>query len=162
MTRSTGLRKSTRLGGQGQIRDLLRFTWGWLSHVGRSWALTLLGLLTLERILNGGLRAPNPPELLSLIPVTALTIAVGWKLLKYHVDGSVVARRMSELADLGTGTLILAFALSEMTGGPTSLLIHWEAYLLGFVFSTYLAGLWFAALEVMIGAMLPRPSDGLL
>ena len=55
----------------------------------------------------------KPPELLSLIPVTALTIAVGWKLLKYHVDGSVVARRMSELADLGTGTLILSFCVDR-------------------------------------------------
>ena len=146
MTRSTGLRKSTRLGGQGQIRDLLRFTWGWLSHVGRSWALTLLGLLTLERILNGGLRAPNPPELLSLIPVTALTIAVGWKLLKYHVDGSVVARRMSELADLGTGTLILAFALTEMTGGPTSLLYPLVYAVLAFGYRFLRAdwhGLWY-------------------
>ncbi len=164
MTRSTGLRKSTRLGGQGQIRDLLRFTWGWLSHVGRSWALTLLGLLTLERILNGGLRAPNPPELFSLIPVTALTIAAGWKLLKYHVDGSVVTRRMSELADLGTGTLILAFALTEMTGGPTSLLYPLIYAVLAFWVSfsprrlAWALVLGAAALELMIGAMLPRPS----
>ena len=136
MTRSTGLRKSTRLGGQGQVRDLLRFTWGWLSHVGRSWALTLLGLLTLERILNGGLRASNHPR--SLVATRHCSDYCGCGSSSNIMWMARLLRVVSELADLGTGTLILAFALTEMTGGPTSLLypLVYAVRILGFVFST--------------------------
>ena len=163
MTRSSGLRKTSRLSGQGQVKDLLRFTWGWLSHFGRSWALSLLGILTLERILEGAFRPPETPSLLSLLPVTALTIAVGWKLLRRQVGIDGAGKKSGRTADLGIGTLILTFALTEMTGGPTSLLYPLVYAVVAFWVSFAPKGIAWAlvlgavALELVIGAALPRP-----
>ena len=119
--------------------------------------------MTLERILDGALRPPETPHLLSLIPVTALTIAVGWKLLRRHVSGASESRRPSRAADLGVGTLILTFALTEMTGGPTSLLYPLVYAVVAFWVSFAPKSLAWAlvlgavALELVIGAALPRP-----
>ncbi len=163
MTRSSGIRKSTRLGAQGQLQDLLRFTWGWLSHFGRSWSLTLLALLTLERILDGAYRPPSDASILSLLPATALTLSVGWRLLRGDLSNRGDGAKARRLADLGIGTLVLAYAVTEMTGGPTSLLYPLVYAVLAFWVSfspKRLAWGLFAGsvgLEFLIGAALNRP-----
>lgn len=163
MTRSSGIRKTTRLGAPGQFQDLLRFTWGWLSHFGRSWSLTLLAVLTLERMLEGAYRPPSDTSILSLLPATALTLSVGWRLLRGDLTNRTDGLKVRRLADLGIGTLVLAYAVTEMTGGPTSLLYPLVYAVLAFWVSfspkrlawTLFAGA--VALECLIGAVLHRP-----